>query len=252
MAAAAPAQHYPSQHAGVSEPGHASPQGYAPQHNHIPQDGYAQNMQQPYVPAHGVAPIFQPRQNTTRGTGIFQQCMAVQPTSLMIKERVMSLSSDNFEIYTVDGKMAFKVAGKYFSLSGRKELYDSNNKHLFTIRKRHLTIHTTFYLEDPAGKEILEAKSSFAMFGSKFTARFTSLDGRAVELKLKCNFFDTAQITDANNQNLPLAQINRIHFKKRDLFLGQQVYELIVYPGVDMSLMVAMCICLDEKKNEGS
>jgi uncharacterized protein YxjI len=31
---------------------------------------------------------------------------------------------------------------------------------------------------------------------------------------------------------------------------GQQTYTVSVAPGVDMALVAAMCICLDEKNNE--
>lgn len=47
-----------------------------------------------------------------------------------------------------------------------------------------------------------------------------------------------------------IARIDRKLLKGREIFGGQQTYALIVSPGVDMALMAALCICLDEKNNE--
>ena len=46
----------------------------------------------------------------------------------------------------------------------------------------------------------------------------------------------------------PVAQIDR-HFTKRDVW-GGQTYILTVPPGVDMVLMCALCICLDEMREK--
>jgi hypothetical protein len=109
--------------------------------------------------------------------------------------------------------------------------------------------------------------------GSKATATFTSQNGKAEALQMKGNFFDTsANITDkAQNGKAPLtftsrqtaaeandsapdiavARIDRKLLSGKDLLFGQQTYAVQVAPGVDMALVAAMCICLDEKNNEG-
>ena len=68
---------------------------------------------------------------------------------------------------------------------------------------------------------------------------------------MKCNFLDTsAEIVDENT-GATVARIDRKLFNLSEAFLGLQTYHLTVAPGVDMALLVAMCICLDEKNNEG-
>ena len=47
-----------------------------------------------------------------------------------------------------------------------------------------------------------------------------------------------------------VARIDRKVLSGRDLLFGQQTYALTVAPNVDMALMAAMCICMDEKNNE--
>jgi uncharacterized protein YxjI len=58
--------------------------------------------------------------------------------------------------------------------------------------------------------------------------------------------------TDTQSPGVLVARIDRKILSGKDFFFGQQTYGVQVAPGVDMALIAAMCICLDEKNNEGS
>lgn len=58
----------------------------------------------------------------------------------------------------------------------------------------------------------------------------------------------SAKIADETTGTI-VAQIDR-KISGRDMLFGQQTYALSVAPNVDMALMAALCICLDEKNNE--
>jgi len=47
-----------------------------------------------------------------------------------------------------------------------------------------------------------------------------------------------------------VARIDRKLLSGKDIFFGQQTYAVQIAPGVDMALVAAMCICMDEKNNE--
>lgn len=47
-----------------------------------------------------------------------------------------------------------------------------------------------------------------------------------------------------------VANIQRKLFNAREFFGDSQSYTVTVAPGVDLVLIAAICICLDEKKNE--
>jgi uncharacterized protein YxjI len=47
-----------------------------------------------------------------------------------------------------------------------------------------------------------------------------------------------------------VARIDRKILSGKDIFFGQQTYGVQVAPGVDLALIAALCICLDEKNNE--
>ncbi|KAF1958157.1 hypothetical protein CC80DRAFT_408753 [Byssothecium circinans] len=183
--------------------------------------------------------------------GIFPQFIAKAPETIVLKEHVLSLTGDSFSIKLTNGTPIVQVEGKVMSLSGRKKVLDMQGNHLFSIRKEHLHIHTTFGIEDPNQAKIMEVKSSFSIFGSKAKATFTSQNGKAEALVMKGNFFDTrAEITDEAQGGLVVARIDRKILSGKDIFFGQQTYAVEIAPGVDMALIAAMCICLDEKNNE--
>lgn len=88
------------------------------------------------------------------------------------------------------------------------------------------------------------------MLGSKATATFTSSKGAVETLTMKGNWVDySAEIHDQASNAL-VARIDRKVLSGRDLLFGQQTYALTVAPNMDMALMAALCICMDEKNNE--
>lgn len=96
-----------------------------------------------------------------RPIGIFEAWVAKGPETLVLKEKVMSLTGDSFDIKTINGQPIFKIKGRKMSVSGRKTVTDMQENHLFDIVKELMHIHTTFAAEDPKGQKILEVKNSF-------------------------------------------------------------------------------------------
>lgn len=90
------------------------------------------------------------------------------------------------------------------------------------------------------------------MFGSKATGTFTAPDGREHIFTMRGDWRDMqADIILGEDKNGPVAGlIDRQFFNKRQLLGGQQTYAVTVAPGMDMALLVALCIALDEKNNE--
>ncbi|KAJ4361695.1 hypothetical protein N0V95_001679 [Ascochyta clinopodiicola] len=182
---------------------------------------------------------------------IFPQFIARAPETLVLKEKVLSLTGDDFHIKLANGTPILRVEGKVMSISGRKKVFDEQGGHLFDIVKEHFHLHTTFRVEDASGKKVVEVKSSLKLIGSKATATFTSQSGKQEVLTMRGNWRDTtADITDEAQGNVVVARINRQWLSGKDLFFGKQTYGVSVAPGVDMALIAALCICLDEKHNE--
>ncbi|KAH6685797.1 tubby C-terminal-like domain-containing protein [Plectosphaerella plurivora] len=181
---------------------------------------------------------------------VFPPFVARQTETLILKEKLMSLSGDSFDICLANGQPLIRVQGKLGTISGRKKVYDVGGKYLFDIYKEHLHIHSTYAVEVEGQGKIMEVKSSFKLIGSKMTASFKSADGRSHSLTMSGNWLSTtADIIDESTGAL-VGRIDRKLFNAREIFGGQQTYALVVAPGVDMALMAALCICMDEKNNE--
>lgn len=88
------------------------------------------------------------------------------------------------------------------------------------------------------------------MIGSKATGTFTDPSGKVHTFEMKGNWFDTrADIVHKETGEIA-AQIDRKLFNAREFFGSQQTYAVVIAPGIDIALMVALCIALDEKNNE--
>ncbi|GAD98142.1 hypothetical protein NFIA_098510 [Paecilomyces variotii No. 5] len=206
-------------------------------------------------------PVIQP-------VAIFDQFIARQTETMILKEKIMSLSGDSFDVKLASGQPIFRVEGKVMTISGRKSVYNMTNNHLFDIVKEHFHIHTTFAAHDPSGSKFLQVKNNITctsglawvssliwskFIGSKATATFTSpKTGQIVSLRMKGNWLDSIVDIVEDTTGIVVARINRNIFRGRDLFFGKQTYAAVVAPGVDMALIAAMCICFDEKNNENN
>ncbi|KAK0726893.1 tubby C-terminal-like domain-containing protein [Lasiosphaeria miniovina] len=178
--------------------------------------------------------------------------LARQTETIILREKVMSLSGDSFDISLQSGQPILRVQGSVFSFSGRKTVMNLNNQPVFDIKKEHLHIHATYAAVDPNGNPLLEVKSSFKLIGSKARATFVNkYTGQQESFLMQGNWFDSRADIVHEKTGMVVGNINRKLLSGRDILFGQQTYALTVAPGVDMSLMVAMCICMDEKNNEG-
>ena len=95
--------------------------------------------------------------------GIFKDYIVrgPNPEVLVLKEKVLSLTGDSFDIKLMNGQPIFRVQGKVMSISGRKSVFDMANNHLFDIVKEHFHLHSTYACEDPKGNKFFEVKSGF-------------------------------------------------------------------------------------------
>lgn len=69
---------------------------------------------------------------------------------------------------------------------------------------------------------------------------------------MKGDFFDTHADITCERTGSVVARIDRKFFNASELLGGQQTYAVTIAAGVDMALIAGMCICLDERRNEGS
>lgn len=90
-----------------------------------------------------------------------------------------------------------------------------------------------------------------AVFGSKDIGTFENVATRQpVSLLMKGNLFaNRADIKNLSNGQ-PVARIHRKSFIAGQILADRQTYVVTCARGVDMAIIVAMCICLDERRSE--
>jgi len=170
-------------------------------------------------------------------------------TTLQMQEKAFSLSGDTFHIRDENNQEVLQCQGQAFSISDRKQFSDASGRPLFSLRTKLLSIHKSFYAELPDGSIGFEVKGKFSLGTSKMIATFTNASTHApIELVVKGDWLDrSAKITMGD---MVVATISRSFMNTRQIFGGQQTYYVTVAPCVDLSMMAAICVCLDEKENE--
>lgn len=88
------------------------------------------------------------------------------------------------------------------------------------------------------------------VFGTSATAKFATIaTGKLESLTMKGNWLDTrGDIKDDTGH--VVARIDRKLLNARQLLFDQDSYGVVVAPGMDMAIVAAMCICLDDKAND--
>lgn len=182
-----------------------------------------------------------------QATGLFPQFFTKGPEVIVLREKVLSLSGDSFSVKLANGTPILQVQGKVLSMSGRKRVSDMAGVHLFSIVKEHFHLHTTFLMQDPRGKTMVEVKNRSKLIGSKATATFTSQNGCQEVLAIRGKWLrNSAEIINEAQGGVVVARIDRKTFSVKNSLFGQQTYGVQIAPGVDMALIAALAICLDE------
>jgi uncharacterized protein YxjI len=113
---------------------------------------------------------------------------------------------------------------------------------------------TCFRLRDNSqvrGADATKTPLTAPVFSSKSTVVFkNAADGRPVELEVKGYWFDrSAEITCGGQA---VAHIGRSFFNIRQVFADKQTYLVKCAPNVDLTMIAAICVSLDETENEKS
>jgi hypothetical protein len=91
------------------------------------------------------------------------------------------------------------------------------------------------------------------VLGAKMRITFVNAaDNRPVELMLNGRFrLRQATIVDASNGDAVVGEVKRESFNAGQLLMGSQTYNLTVPAGVDLALMAAICVGVDEAEEDG-
>ncbi|KAJ7622103.1 tubby C-terminal-like domain-containing protein [Roridomyces roridus] len=183
--------------------------------------------------------------------GLFPQFVAQQQMTLVLKEKVLTWSGEDFSVKDQWGSVVVRCEGKLFSISDQKKFVDASGNHVFTLKNKIWHIHKTMEAEDLAGNVILKLRGKIQLFGSTMNITFTNFaDNREVELVCKGDWIGRKATIARSDTNQIVAQIGRNFLNAREIFAGAETYQVNVAPGVDLALIAAICIALNERNRE--
>jgi len=120
---------------------------------------------------------------------------------------------------------------------------------LFSLKNKHLALQKSFRGIGPNDEQLFEVKGKFSIGSSKSEVHFTNASNNLpVVLHVKGDWFDRSANITFNDQ--PVAHVSRSFVNVREVFGDKQTYFVTVAPGVDLTLIAAICVCLDERENE--
>jgi uncharacterized protein YxjI len=180
---------------------------------------------------------------------VYDEFVAQVPTTLCLKEKAWSMSGDDFGITDANTrKTVLKCKGKYMSLHDRKKIESPDGKMLYNMADKMLAIRKTTVAEDDRKREVLKVTKKWSP-GSKLTATAVDKTDRELTLVLNGDMYGVSANIELKD-GTPLAHISRKLVTATDMVADKQTYYVTIAPGVDISLMAAVCICFDEAMNE--
>jgi uncharacterized protein YxjI len=137
-----------------------------------------------------------------------------------MREKVFSLTGDDFIVQTTDGLPVCKVKGKLISLHAKKVFTDMGGQEIFELKNKTLALFKSFVATSPVGHDF-EVKGHFAVGKSKSTCHFKNFsNGQEVELEIRGDWFDRS--ADIVFGGVPVAHISRSFVNVREIFGDKQ------------------------------
>jgi uncharacterized protein YxjI len=173
------------------------------------------------------------------------------PVTLIMKEKLMSWTGDDFKIKDPNGHVFFRIEGKAISFSQKKCLQNPQGQVIANFKKEAFNFLPVYNVFHGAHSEQLMARieSKFTFISTKAKVQLTNVvNGQPAELVLKGDWRSkNAQIYLGNPKEggRMIANASRKLNAKHVLF-GAQDYQVTIEPGVDVALIVLLVLAFDE------
>ncbi|ORX84150.1 DUF567-domain-containing protein [Anaeromyces robustus] len=178
-----------------------------------------------------------------------------QSVTLVLREKIFSLSGDDFSIKDINGVEYLRCKGKALSIRNKKILYDVDQTPLLNIQKALMSLkgNVKIYAGDSDEKVLATIGQSGVFAVKKYVVEFfNEATGKNESFDMKCDYlsYTCAIFYGHEKEGAPVVAKVTKKLDKKTLFTGMQNYFVEIAPGVDIALMCALAICFDEYKNE--
>jgi uncharacterized protein YxjI len=191
-----------------------------------------------------------------------QGYITTERTTLIVKERPFVFSGDSFSIKDTSGNVWFQCRhkGQAFPLRDKKFITDKQGQPIFVMKedtagwlRNQYIFHPNQNVEEGRQPEIATIiPNELTFLKAKLYASVHNIASRSRKLLvLKGDPYRRSAsiyIGEPKQGGKPVAHIVR-NITGIDFLFGNQTYQLIVEPGVDAAMMVALCIAFDKREN---
>lgn len=159
-----------------------------------------------------------------------------------VKQKVFSLR-DSFNVYDENQKPVYRVTGKFISLRNKIEFMDHEGKLLYCSDKKILSILPQYFIYDPTGQQVVSVKKKFSI-KPKF---HVNIFGE--EAKINGSFWQYNFEIETKNGIVATIRKKIISFGDSyeiDIADNEKNFELLLY------LVIVIDQVLHEDKNHGA
>ncbi|DBA69555.1 TPA: hypothetical protein ACH3X2_012753 [Trebouxia sp. C0005] len=173
-----------------------------------------------------------------------------------LKEKLASLSGDDFDILDANNSPAFKMQASAVSLAEKRVLKNAQNQPVCSLKKKLMSSTGTWYIStgSSAGDKERVAIIKKDMFNNAHSASAFLQANNSQHFAQPVP--DYSAQGDINNRSffiyrgsVPVAEVMR-SVSSQEKYSGKNSYALRVSPGTDCAFMIAFCITIDELFND--
>jgi len=178
-------------------------------------------------------------------------CINAQKTLLM-KEKIFSVGQDAFLVHDENDQEVLRVKAKVFSMHHQKEVSDASGNPLFLLKQKVFAIPRQWYGESlDGGNQLFHVQGKWHLGGARESVTFSNLadgTGEPIELAVAGQWTDRHATIKWGEQLV--AEITRDFFNLRNFLGSADTYYVTIAPGMDISLIAAIAVALDEREQE--
>jgi len=178
-----------------------------------------------------------------------------ESVTLVLKEKLFSMSMDDFSIKDTNGVAYFKCEGKAFSVRPKKIVYDTDKNPLFNIQHKLLAFKPTAKIytgTDDSNqiakislKKVISVKKYIVEFHNKATGKDECIEMKCDTMGYSCGIFYGKE-----KEGAPMISKITRKINASSILSPEGNYYVEIAPGVDIALIVAATICFDQLKKE--
>lgn len=190
---------------------------------------------------------------------IEQRFCLPNPVTLRLRNKLFSFSQDSDIRDPFTGILYFRVKGRVFSMKDKKTLLDFADVPVLNLQEPMFRWRKTYEISrgNDQVNRVMDVTLKFTFLKTKMGAVAVNIStGQQVALGVLGNWSSRNAIiwvdignTGDKESRIPIAKIYR-PLNIQEMIFGAESYYIEIAPGVDIALIVALCVCVDDHLDE--